>query len=271
MTPIIAVLSDILTVVWQPIPIGLGAVLSWLCIHGFRRFRARPIPIQWNASYQHLALSANDATFGKVEVSHNGNVCRNLFTTKVTIHNGSPTDVDNLEILFELRKGVEFLAASGSIEGIKIPFSASFEKDGRFFLSLKSDQREYESARDYVARHRGFQILCVNRGSTAEFTFLIHHFDDQKWRIDARCIHKGVRFSEHPGGPGIWGVTLKHSVSTGLLLGFALSLVAAHYITNPFTVAAAAFVIGTAGIPIGAAAILAVKSVGRFFSGPTTL
>jgi len=71
------------------LPAVIWAAVGAVTMHVWRRYRTRMNVLRWEATHNPIAIAAQDALFGKIEVLYNGYAVPNLFLTSIDVVNES--------------------------------------------------------------------------------------------------------------------------------------------------------------------------------------
>ncbi len=222
----------VMTGVTSLVSIAATLVVQWL----LNRRRL----ITWSATNTRLGISADDAVFGSVRVTINGNPVQNLFSATVELVNQSTKDFEKLPIRV-YTGDVTLQSERSELVGTTqiIPYSTTYIEE----IAVKPGEKpSYEQLKIWSSR-RDYLVPVLNRGQKARFTYLCIANNDQPPEIYVEIQHQGVLTKLRPPMPhymdvphekaaligSLIGMTGLVAVSTISLLGAAIGLVALVY------------------------------------------
>jgi hypothetical protein len=249
-------LVEILRALWDPVAIPVGAIVGALVVHIWGRFRGRLVTVGYTAQVQSLAISASDATLGTVEVTHNGQLARNLYLVSVQIANDSTRDFADFEVQIGFRDGTEFLSGVGMIQGSLriLPLAPDFGQSIVDYLALPPGQRT-EAARMPLVRNRIFTLPVLNRSEVANFAFLVDAPHGVFPDLQVFTQHEGARLRARPARPQIFGVRQDLAGWAGLAVALLTMGAAAVATRSPVGIVITAVLVGSFGQVLGAAVV----------------
>jgi len=250
-------LIEFFNTIWDPAATTAGAIAAALATHLWRRFRRRLVPLRWSANHQLVAGAGTDATLGTVEVRHNNVVVNHLQLVSVQLENASSIDQKDLTIQFSYVNGPRFLGGGGSLRGslAALPWGDAFQENIDALLALNPDEVNEEYI-TYFNTRRDLKIPVLNRGTVADFVFLIDVPEGCVPELLASCDHVGVRLVHEPPRQILWGVPVNQALAVGLFVGIALAVVLPVFGAAGTALSLAAFGVGAFVTIIG---VLVVK------------
>lgn len=260
-------LVELLEQLWDPLKLSVGAALGAIITHLWSHFRRRVIPIRYTASVQSVALSGTDATFGNVEVTHNGREVQNLYLAAVEVANDSTRDLVDFEVQIGFRDGTEFLAGIGTVQGSlrSLPWAPDFASALSKYLALPPEDKQ-EQNRIELAWNRIFQVPLLNRGDRATFAFLVDAPHNVYPTLHVSSQHQGVRLRARAARPHVLGVRQDTAGWVGLVVvASGMALLASSLEAN-LGLVVLGVLLGSVGQAFGAAAVRLWRLIIRVMS-----
>lgn len=258
-------LSQLLSRLWDPVATTTGAVGMAVVGHLVRRFRERMVTLRWSVRHQSIAITTQDATFGKVEVLHNGRPAQNLTMCYVELENESTRDLTDVEFAVVYGDGTQFIVSVAALRGGKgLGFSPSYSAGINQFLAVPESQRaEKLAAYGFLGTSREYSVPVFNRGEKVDLAALVEVPPAVQPKAQLTCVHKGVRLRERPAQPTMFGVIQNHASAVGWVVGVLALLVLAGLGVIQFWPFFFAFLAGAMVLLIGAAAIWLMRLIVR--------
>jgi hypothetical protein len=94
----------------------------------------------------------------------------------------------------------------------------------------------------------------------------VHKVAAGPWRIELKCVHKGVQIKETPSRALLVGLPQWHVLSIGLAISILFTAVAPLLITNPYPIAFACLAVSGLASVLGAAFLWAFRLLLRFLN-----
>jgi len=241
--------------IWDPIKTPLATAAGIVGSQLWKRYLNRMAVFRWSASHQPVATSSVSRTFGRIEVSWNGDQVRAIQLCEIELENESSRDFSNVEVKFAYADGTKFLG-EGSQRGTNqiLPFTARYQTELARLQAIPAADRDQDEIDRFLAL-REYVIPVFNRGSRIVFTFAVLHVSDQTPQVTVGCDHLGVRLVHRPERPMTFGVVQLHAVWVGLAVAVLASVAVYAMTANTAIVATAAFILAAFGQLIGAGVI----------------
>ena len=249
----------------DPVPAVLWASAGWVVAQFWRRYRARMVVLRWQANHQHLAVSAQDALFGTIEVLYNGNQVHNLFFSTIDLQNQSNTDLANIDLNIVFQDGTTIYMAHGAVQGSAntLPFADPFASELDRFIKLPASDPNRPSIGAALTRRRDFRVPILNRGASLRIAMLVQALPGRQPFVNLACDARGVRLQFHGPQNLVFGVERNLAALTGLALGAAIVAGIAASPLGGAAAAFAAFAVGCVTAALGAAVVRGFRWVGR--------
>ena len=251
-----------------PSPIKETALLAVgaVCTHFWARFRGRLTKLRWAVQYQRVAVSAQDAEFGTIQVRYNNRLVNNLHIATLQVQNESVRDLQDVELNIACLAGSTVLISEGALAGSlqRIPFTATFEQSLQ--QALQNPPNLPPGMLNYLRTRRDYLIRVFNRQAIANFVLLIERNDNSSPNITVTCDHVGVRLRRHAPAAMFLGENQLHAALVGLAAGFIIILVMARFIPSKWVLGFSAWLIGCFGLVIGVLVLKCWRQLVRGFS-----
>jgi hypothetical protein len=165
-----------------------------------------------------MGISADDAIFGSVRVTLNGEAVRNLFSSTLEIVNESANDVENLPITV-YAGNVSLLSEKSEIVDTTriVPHSLAYKEA----IKIKPGEHPSDEQRKLWASQREYTIPVLNRGQTARFTYLCIAHNGLQPALYVDIQHKGALAEFRPAAPKYMGVPYFNAALTGSVVALA--------------------------------------------------
>ncbi len=251
-----------------PSPIQEAALLAVgaICNHFWARFRGRLTKLRWAVQYHRVAVSAQDAAFGTIQVLHNNRPVNNLRIATLQVQNESVRDLQDVELNIACLDGSTVLVSEGALAGSlqRIPFTVTFDQSLQ--QALQNPQNLQPATLNYLVTRRDYLVHVFNRQATANFVLLIERNDNNSPNLTVTCDHVGVRLRRHAPAVMLLGENQLYAALVGLAVGFGVILILARFIPSKWVLSFSAWLIGCFGSVIGAMALKCWRQLVRWFS-----
>lgn len=219
---------------------GAGGALGGQFLSVLKNRRATLV---YHVTHARIGMTADDQTFGSVEVRYNGAVAHNLFLSVVEAKNNSIRDLENIAVkICRGHENMELLTEQSQIVSTTevVPLTK------QYFERVKSDaewaqaiatagaSEEPENAKRLSADakfrqgERHYVIPVLNRGQVAKFTYLTQAGPNMNPVISLASQTKGVRVKYGPqpeGVTNVFGVSFKQAGLTGVLTALLVAAI----------------------------------------------
>jgi hypothetical protein len=222
-----------------------GALLTKL----IALYRERIKVLEYRVSHDRVGLSAEDAIFGSVRVTWQGQELRNLYSSTLTVENATSVDYTNLRLKVYTGDTV-LLNERSQIEGT--PYAATWTDEYRQFLQVEGEAPT--DAQFYAFRHSREYILPVfNRGHRLVVTYLTTvPIGDAGPAVWVDTLHPGVRLAFRPFTQHIHGVPVPIALPLGWLACLAILVLVSFYVQKVWLAALISLLCGLGVQSIGA-------------------
>jgi hypothetical protein len=224
--------------------------------------RGRVKTLEYTVAHDRIALSADDAIFGSIQVIWQSHNVTNLFTSRVELANQTGSDLTDLKI--KVYTGTTLLLGQRTeIPGTThiLKFTDDFEGQLRIAPGRTPTAEQfnlYNHSREYL-------VPVLNRGQRVVLTYLTTVPSGTEGpSVWLDTLHKGVRVRYQPLVPQVHGVPIKIAVAVGLAAAIATLALASIFLTEPWAAATVCLLVGLIAQSIGAwlyRAYLFVKSL----------
>ena len=164
--------------------IPIGAIFVGIAIE---RFRGRNFVLDKNIYITKLATSKENQQIGKIEVFHDNNLVKNIFTARIELVNNSWRSIDGFDI--NIGFGTHNIIAGQSayhlngITSYTLSYSQEYSKILNNVIEEQSlpenaRSKNYEDNLYKVTSHRQYKIPYINKNQKVEFEFLVKSDED---------------------------------------------------------------------------------------------
>jgi hypothetical protein len=169
--------------------------------------------------HSRVGVSADDAVFGSVRVTWNGNLIANLYSSTIELINQSMKDYENVLVR------VFTTDTSLLTERLKMVGSTQVPKRTAEFVAqirVPDGQVATDGQRQLFTSQRDYSIATLNRGQVVRFTFLNNPRAQNSPSIWLDVLHKGVRLQFRVPRSEVLGVPQPSAALVGATLCLAL-------------------------------------------------
>lgn len=245
------VLPDIQQLLDSKILISGISILSGALIGNFIAvYRSRIKILEYTVTHDRIGLSANDAIFGDVRVTWRGHDLTNLYSSVVTVYNGTSVDYTNLKLKVYTGKTL-LLTERTEVSGTTHVLHWTPEYANSLLVpagGVPNDQQvsTYRHSREY-------QVPVLNRGQRTVMHLLTTAPDpNEPPAIWVDLLHPGAQIQFRPLTQQIHGVPVKLALPLGLLVSLAALVAVSILLTEVWAAALIAMVIGLFAQSVGA-------------------
>lgn len=211
-----------------------------------------------------VGVSADDAVFGSVRVTWNGNAVANLYSSTVELMNESMKDFEKV-VVRAFTNDTILLTERTEIVGTThiVNWSDEFKKE----LEVAPGQTPSDAQVDIHSRRRDYLVPVLNRGQVVRFHFLNAARTDKQPSIWLDVLHKGVKLKFQVPQNLILGVAQPRAALVGAILGFILVGIIIASINAVWIAALVSLVYGFVAQVPGAWAIRVWRRIRESFGG----
>ncbi len=238
----------------------IGAIMTRLVAV----LRGRVKVIEYTVSHDRVALSAEDALFGNVQVTWHGTPVVNLYMSTVEIRNDTTRDFADLT--FRVYTGdTLLLTEKADIPGsVYLPsYTPAFARS----IEVAPGQQPTDQQFNTFRHNREYAVRVLNRGQRVVLRYLtsmpVATSSPSVW-VD--IAHPGVTIVFRPSLPAIHGVAVKLALPIGLLVCMATIVLVGSMVHNIWMAACLAMFVGLIAQSIGALAYRGARSLWRLMA-----
>lgn len=207
----------------------------------------------YSVRHDRVSVSADDAIFGSVRVTWNGNPVGNLYLSTVELINYSMKDYENVVVRAYSSDTILLTERTDIVGTTQI---AKWTDEFSEQLAVIPGQQPTDPQIKLHGMRREYLLPLVNRGQVVRFHFLNAAKTQDGPTIWLEALHKGVKVRFRPARNEILGVSQPTAVWVGMALGLAFLVALIKFVHILWLAAFCAFVYGLfAQIP----GVLAVK------------
>ena len=220
-------------------------------------YRSRVKVLEYTVTHDRLGLSTDDAIFGNVRVTWQGHDLTNLYSSVVTLSNGTSVDYTSLKL--KVYTGNTLLLT----ERTEIPGTTHilhWTTDYSAALQVAVGGVPTEEQFSTYRHSREYNVPVLNRGQRAVMHFLTtvpNQNEGPSLWLD--LLHPGVQIQYRQLTQEIHGVPVKLALPLGLLASLAILLAVSLWLTEVWAAAAIAMLAGLFAQSIGAWIFRAVR------------
>ncbi len=244
------------------------AVLSWLggilAAVLVQQILSRRSVLSYFVNHWKVGTSADDKTFGSVQITWNGAQVPNLYLSTVELRNESFRDLQNVRIKAYTGDTMllsEFPQLMGTTHFVK--YSPEYELE----IAVPAGETPTQRQRDVYGRGREYMIPVLNRGQVIRFQYLNISKSEQQPTIWLEIVHPGVLLKFRPPQNQIFGVPQPTAALAGVLLGLLLATLLYAYCPFIWIIAFGSLFFGFIAQVPGAFLIRAFRRVNSWITG----
>jgi hypothetical protein len=213
--------------------------------------RARVRTLEYSVSHDRVGVSADDAVFGSVAVTWQGNPVTNLFVSTVTVENNTSSDYTDLKL--KVWTGSTFLLNERrEIPGTTYLPEYTAEYGASIYVApgvvaTPAQQHTYWHSREYM-------VPVLNRKQRVVFTFLTtvpNSTEGPSAWVD--ILHSGVGVRFRPVEQRIHGVPVRIALPVGLVASIVIAVLTILVATKVWVAAVVCLFVGFVAQSVGAA------------------
>ena len=222
-------------------------------------YRSRIKVLEYTVTHDRIGLSADDAIFGNVRVTWQGYNLTNLYSSVVTVINGTTVDYTNLRL--KVYTGSTLLLSERTeISGTT--HILHWTPEYAASLQVVAGGAPTEQQLNTYRHSREYHVPVLNRGQRAVMHFLTtvpnQNETPAAW-VD--LLHPGAQIQFRLLTQQIHGVPVKLALPLGLLASLAVLLAVSYLLTEVWAAAVIAMVVGLIAQSIGAWIYRAIRFV----------
>ncbi|MCC7598355.1 hypothetical protein IGS61_12715 [Janthinobacterium sp. FW305-129] len=256
---------DISSILDNKLIIALGSgMVGALAARILSLMKGRVQELQYTVKHESVAISADDAIFGSVKASWQGNELKNLYNTKLVLFNDTARDFK--DVVVKIYSGDTVLLSERCvIDGTT--YIPEYTEEYKKKVPIPPTEPFSEEQLKIYRHGREYKIIALNREQSATFTYLttvpVGNGGPGVW---ADIQQEGVRAVHKEIVPEVHGVPLKRALPVGLVACFViLGLVSG--LNFPIWLAAGiTLLVGLMAQSLGAWLCKVAAAIKRFFS-----
>lgn len=213
-------------------------------------YRNRIKVLEYTVSHERVGLSTDDAIFGSVRITWQGQDATNLFTSILTIENTTLNDYTDLKVKIYTRNTL-LLTERTEIAGTTYIPKFTTEFAAQIFVPHGSVPTD---AQFQLYRHqREYLVPVLNRGQRVVFHYLTTAPNPSEGPLVwADLLHPSVQLQFRPISQQIHGVPVKLALPLGLFVCLLMLAFVSMYLTEPWAAAVIMMIAGLSAQSIGA-------------------
>jgi len=211
-----------------------------------------------------VGTSADDKTFGSVQITWNGEQVPNLYLSTLELRNESSRDLQNVCVKAYSGDTLllsEFPQLVGTTQFVK--YNPEYEKK----ISVIAGEKPTQQQRDIYGQGREYMIPVLNRGQIIRFQYLNISKSERQPSIWLDIVHPGVVLKFRNPQNQIFGVPQPKAALTGVLLGLLLATLLYAYCPYIWIIAFGSLFFGFIAQVPGAFVIRAFRRVRGWITG----
>lgn len=176
----------------------------------------------YNVSHSRVGVSTDDAIFGSVRVTLNGDEVPNLYLSTIEIRNESSNDYENVNIR-AWSNDTLLLSEQTYID--ETSYILEWSDKYKEYLRLADGQKISQAQRDLYNRQREFTVPAINRGQIIKLFFLNSAKGNTDPSIWVDIQKKGIKLAFRRPINTIHGESQPHAALVGVIMGLLIGAV----------------------------------------------
>lgn len=217
---------------------GIGGVITaWLT----QRVLNKRGVFTYFVNHTRVGVSTEDAIFGSVTVSWNGNPISNLFLSTIEMKNESMNDYENV-VVCAYSSDTRLMTEQTQI--LDTPNILEWSEKYKKQLHVEPGQKPTEAQWNVYNGQREYNIPTLNRGQSIKLTYLNSAKGTDAPTLWLSVPQKGVRLKFSIPQNQILGVPQPRAAFVGVLIGISVVIALAWFVADPWLVAIASLTYG---------------------------
>lgn len=242
---------------------GIGGVITaWLT----QRVISKSGVFTYFVNHLRVGISTEDAIFGTVAVSWNGNPIPNLFLSRLELKNESMNDYENV-VIRAYTSDTLFLSEQTQI--LDSPNILEWSEDYKNKVHIEPNHEPTEQQRAIYHGQREYIIPIMNRGQAVRLTYLnsAKVQGNETPKIWLSVFKKGVKLKFRNPQSQIFGVPQPRAAFFGVFIGVAVIITLVLLVQNSWVIAISAFAYGLIAKIPGAFSIKFLQRIRELIGG----
>lgn len=218
----------------------------------------------YSVTHTRVGVTAEDAIFGNVAVSWNGNPVQNLYLSTIEMKNESMNDYENVVVCAFTNDSRLMTEQTQLLDTPNIlEWSEKYKNQLHVEPGGEPSEKQwatYNGQREYI-------IPIFNRGQSIKITYLNSAKTNAMPSIWLSVAQKGVKLKFQGPQNQILGVPQNQAAFVGVVLGVAVLVALVIFVIEPWVVAMAAMTYGLVAQLPGAYAIKAIRRLKEAIGG----
>lgn len=233
----------------------LGGILAAVLVQQIQNRRS---VLSYFVNHSKIGTSADDRTFGTVQITWNGSEVPNLYLSAVELRNESSKDLRDIRVKVYSNDTTllsEFPHLIGTTQFIK--YSPEYEEK----IAVSPGTVPTQFQRETHGQSREYLIPTLNRGQVIRFQYINISKSEQQPTIWLDVVHPGVLLRFRPPQNQVFGVPQPLATLAGILLGILFTTLLYTYSSYILLVAFGSLFFGFIAQVPGAYAIRAFRQL----------
>lgn len=244
------------------------AVVSWiggiLAAVLVQQILSRRRVLSYFVNHWKVGTSADDRTFGSVQITWNGAQVPNLYLSTVELTNESSRDLQDVHVKAftgDTTLLSEFPHLIGTTRSVK--YSPEYEQE----IAVAPAATPTQLQREIYGQRREYLVPVLNRGQKIRFQYINISQSEKQPTIWLEVLHPGVVLKFRPPQNQIFGVSQPMATLAGILLGLLFTTLLYAYCPYVWLIAFGSLFFGFIAQVPGAYAIRAFRQVRGWITG----
>jgi hypothetical protein len=213
--------------------------------------RSRIKTLEYTATHDRIAFSANDAVFGAIQVMWQGHSVTNLYTSRVELSNRTGKDLTDLKVKVYTNDDTLVLGERTEIPGTT--HVLKFTDDFAQLLKVPPGEKPSEQQFKTYNHRREYVVPVLNRGQSVAMTYLTNTPSGAAGpSVWLDLLHPGVRVQYRVVVAQVHGVPIRIALVLGLISAVFAFVLSSLYLAEPWAAALVCLVVGLAAQSVGA-------------------
>lgn len=237
----------------------IGGFVTWIATKLAGKIKVFSYTYEMNR----LALSTEDAQFGRIQVTWENNAVPNLYLATFRLENSSFHDFENVVVRIWCPPSIKML--QDNVQMDSNTFEIGYTEDYRNKISYPPESSPSDSQIHLYRSTRDYLLPVFNRGEILTIRVLCLSEDDSA-SIWMDVQKRGVRLKRRLPQQHFWGVPTTMLLPWTIFASISVVIALILLVINPWILALSALVVGLFGQVFGAIAFKCVRKIRMLIS-----
>jgi hypothetical protein len=256
---------DISAIINTKIFIGISSGIGGIAIAIITQYLLNKRGIfSYYVFHNRVGLSTEDAIYGSVKVTWNGNPVAHLYLSTIELINESVKDYESVSVRIYSN---DTLLLTQRTEVVGTTHFLDFTEEYKNKIAVKEGFKPSDIQFNLFQRQRDFFVPTLNRGQKLIFQFLNAAISEKQPNIWVDVLHKGIKCKFRIARNMAFGVPQPDAALIGTIVGFIAVVLVAIFVPNLPIAAILSFIIGVLVLIPGAFTIKILRKIRDWLAG----